>query len=477
MKQFLPCGIAAKRHMGNSSSILLAVLFLIAIPSLAPAQAVTAIVTDYNGFYRTSAASPNPVRPSNNHNLLAFTYKGVQYSTGADDVRLNANGETFSAQDFWALPVEGITGAINSNTKVGVGQLYDGVPGGGSDPPPVNDIALYLTDGTKGLNIGTCIANLPSGAMTFFVNDINPAAIGDGIPDILVTQIADPSGSFDRYEFTDDDNVRIGNYLDIVFTNITPVGTWTADFYEASRHPMILTPGFTNTDRPVRLWAADLSEFGITAANYQSIRRFKINLSGQSDVAFAAYNNKSIRLANPLPVRLTGFSGHVEERKNMLTWNTQTETENAYFTIERSTDETNFYAIGTIAGAGNSATFRQYSFADATPGNGKNFYRLKMTSTEGKHSFSPVILLRRDANAAIQVFPNPSSGAFVITHPRARGTELVTMVNNAGHRLLTQRPGSNQYQTQVDASRLPKGLYYLIWNEEGTQWVRAVVIR
>ncbi|MEJ0102381.1 MAG: hypothetical protein WDO19_07455 [Bacteroidota bacterium] len=132
---------------------------------------------------------------------------------------------------------------MNSNTKVGVGEMYDGVHNGASNPVPSNNISFYLTDGIKGLNIGTGIANLPAGTMSFYITSIQPQNIGDGIPDIIVTQIADPSGSTDSYSFVNSTGTIIGHKKDIIFTSITPVGSWTADFYEASANPMILTSG------------------------------------------------------------------------------------------------------------------------------------------------------------------------------------------------------------------------------------------
>ncbi len=132
--------------------------------------------------------------------------------------------------------------------------------------------------GVKGLNIGTGIANLPAGNMSFNVSRINPLNIGDGIPDILVTQIADPSGSTDGYSFIDASGTIIGHKKNIAFTSITPVANWTADFYEASSNPLTLAAGYTNTDRPLRLWAADLSDFGITSTNYSAIQKFTITL-------------------------------------------------------------------------------------------------------------------------------------------------------------------------------------------------------
>ncbi len=476
MKRYLPTVLTKPGYPFRFKESIAGIIVLLMLPATFRGQSVSAIITDYQGYFKTAASSPNPIKPMNNHTLLAFTYQGVQYSTGADDTKLNANGETFSAQDFWALPVEGFTGTINSNTKVGVGQLFDGVHAGPSNPPPVNNVALYLTDGIKGLNIGTCIANLPTGAMTFFVHNITEASIGDGIPDILVTQIADPSNSFDRYEFTDDNNNRIGNYKDIVFTNITPVGKWTADFYEASTNKMILETSFTNTDRTIRLWAADLSEFGITAANFQSVRKFKINLSGQSDVAFAAYNNNSIQLSNPLPVTLSDFSGREDNGKNLLSWITQTEVENASFTIERSTDQREFVSIGTVNGAINSTIERRYTFTDAQPAKGRNFYRLKMTSTSGKISYSHILSLNNNTTAVVSVYPNPSKGSFTVRHPKSSGNEIVSLVNASGAKLFSLKPGRDQLQTQINATNLARGIYYLVWDSGEVRTSVKVII-
>ncbi len=122
--------------------------------------------------------------------------------------------------------------------------MADGVYNGTGGTPPSRTLAPYLNDGSNGLNLGTCVANLPTGTMFMSVSNLQASHIGDGIPDIPVTQIADPSSSFDRYEFTDINGARVGNSLDIILTNISPVGTWTADFYEATGST-ILAPGFT----------------------------------------------------------------------------------------------------------------------------------------------------------------------------------------------------------------------------------------
>ncbi|MCW3117937.1 MAG: hypothetical protein JWM28_2019, partial [Chitinophagaceae bacterium] len=375
------------------------ILFCLTITSYVNAQSVSGIITDYNGFWKTSASAINSVKPVNSHNLLAFTYNNTQYSTGVNDQVLSNHGESFIASDFWSLPVAGFTGAINSITKIGVGEMYDGIHNGASHPAPVNNIAFYLTDGIKGLNLGTGVANLPAGTISFNVNTITPQNIGDGVPDVIVTQIADPNGSTDSYSFIDASGSIVGHKKDMLFTSISPVANWTADFYEASTNPLTLTSSFTNTDRQIRMWAADLGDFGITAANYQSVRKFTIHLSGNSDIAFVAYNNATFNISSLLPVTLSDFTGKVVNNKVQLNWSTETEENTSHFTIERSSDNRAFVALADIEATGNSTTTKHYGVADNHPGNGVNYYRLKLSDQDGSFIYSKIVMIQITATA------------------------------------------------------------------------------
>ncbi len=260
------------------------------------AQGVSEVITDYNGYWKTSTTAVNSVKPDNSHNLLAFSFNGTRYSTGVNDASLSAHGETFTPAVFKALPMQNFTGTVSGNTKIALGAMADGVYNGTVAPAPSRSLGKYLNDGINGLDLGTGVANLPAGTMFLSVNNLQAGLIGDGVPDVLVTQIADPSSKYDRYEFTDINGNRVGNSLDVALTNITPVGNWMADFFEATGS-QVLTSGFTQTPRAVRLWAADLSAFGINATNIGQIAYFKITLSGDSDLAFVAYNATTINIS------------------------------------------------------------------------------------------------------------------------------------------------------------------------------------
>ncbi|MEO5590893.1 MAG: T9SS type A sorting domain-containing protein [Chitinophagaceae bacterium] len=426
---------------------------------------VTEVITDYNGYWKSSAVAVNSVKPDNSHNLVSFSYGGNRYSTGVNDALLTSQGQTFIAGDYRALPVTS-PGAVNSNTKIGLGSMYDGVVNGASTPAPVNNIPNYLTDGIKGLDLGTCVANLPAGTLFFPVNKILTHSIGDGNPDIVITQIADPSGSADRYEFTDINGVRVGNYVDIVLTNIPPVGNWTADFYEANKNPMVLTGGFTKTDRSIRLWASDLSAFGIDNINASRIAYFKISLSGNSDVAFVAYNNNSINIINSLlPIKLSSFSGKAINTQVLLNWETATEINSDVFTIERSADGIAFTAIDNIKAGYNTATAIHYSYTDKNPVNGKNYYRLKMADKDGNFEYSKVIIVnsQADATAAINVYPNPAKNYIITNHPFAGNNEQLQIINLQGNVLLQKKITTGSFQTRMDLPSLAKGVYEIVW--------------
>jgi len=88
-----------------------------------------------------------------------------------------------------------------------------------------------------------------------------------------------------------------------------------------------------------------------------------------------------------LPVELLYFNNSVASNQVVLNWATSSETNNDFFTIERSTDGVSFEIIATISGAGNSNSILTYHFADENPINGTSYYRLKQTDFDGKFEY------------------------------------------------------------------------------------------
>ncbi|HKL03860.1 MAG TPA: T9SS type A sorting domain-containing protein, partial [Cryomorphaceae bacterium] len=92
---------------------------------------------------------------------------------------------------------------------------------------------------------------------------------------------------------------------------------------------------------------------------------------------------------NVLPIQLLSFDARsFDNSQVMLEWVTATETNNDFFTLERSRDGQFFQQIGTVDGAGNSTQELNYSFVDDDPYSGISYYRLKQTDFDGAFTFS-----------------------------------------------------------------------------------------
>lgn len=82
---------------------------------------------------------------------------------------------------------------------------------------------------------------------------------------------------------------------------------------------------------------------------------------------------------NPMPVELISFNHECENDFTELKWTTATETNNMFFTIEKSENGMVFETVNTIAGAGNSNIHMEYSINVEA----NKYYRLSQTDYNG----------------------------------------------------------------------------------------------
>ena len=88
-------------------------------------------------------------------------------------------------------------------------------------------------------------------------------------------------------------------------------------------------------------------------------------------------------VTNPLPIELTSWQGECDGDKVELTWSTSTETNNDYFTIEKSATGDAWEELARVDAAGNTTSQTNYSFFDANV-SGLAYYRLSQTDVDGR---------------------------------------------------------------------------------------------
>lgn len=260
---------------------------------------VTKAWTDFGGLWdSTDSAEPNVA-----HHLLAFEVGGTTYSTGIADSTLTTDGITYTPGNWQALPVEGMPDAPGHT-------FYIVIRGGSAQASGFNgtltsaDVSSFLTRGTQGLDLASGVANIPAGTvLSFNLPSITTSAISDGVPDILITQIANPAGTKDTLRFVDANGNQVGSSIEINQNDLSPLdgrNTWRARYWTVPENTLAtVSADNTNLDGPgvssgLRLRAFELEDFGLTADNIGDVRRLLWTAGGSSDPAFFAYNAGSI---------------------------------------------------------------------------------------------------------------------------------------------------------------------------------------
>ncbi|MBI2271148.1 MAG: T9SS type A sorting domain-containing protein [Bacteroidetes bacterium] len=106
-------------------------------------------------------------------------------------------------------------------------------------------------------------------------------------------------------------------------------------------------------------------------------------------------------VGSPLPIELIIFEAKPNNKSVDLHWETATEINNDYFTIERSVDGVHFEELMKVKGAGNSSTSLNYYTEDNNPVNGLSYYRLKQTDYDGKSQYSGIVNIEFIGDAII----------------------------------------------------------------------------
>jgi hypothetical protein len=138
-----------------------------------------------------------------------------------------------------------------------------------------------------------------------------------------------------------------------------------------------------------------------------------------------------------LPIELTSFTGSCAGRTKTFNWTTASETNNDFFTLERSTDGETFETVKIIPGAGTSTSSHHYSVQIAEADANLVYYRLKQTDYDGQFSYSNIIHLSctSDNNYAdeLTVYPNPANESIQIQlHSNEQGTYVIAIYNLLG---------------------------------------------
>ena len=197
--------------------------------------------------------------------------------------------------------------------------------------------------------------------------------------------------------------------------------------------------------------------------------------------SFGETEDYTLNVTNPLPVELTYFRGERKEETVHLAWNTATETNNDFFSLERSKDGISFEEIATINASRTPEQSNNYTYDDLTPFDGNNYYRLKQVDFDETTNYSKVVTvainLKHEINA--RVIPNPikKDKINLLYHAINVGDIRVRIVDLRGREIKEEvfNVVSSENKFAMDVSYLNAGIYFLqIQQDTYIQTIRFV---
>ncbi len=189
--------------------------------------------------------------------------------------------------------------------------------------------------------------------------------------------------------------------------------------------------------------------------------------AAQNGVGGTGPNNAGILTGNtnPLPIEFLLFTGHLNGNNVDLFWQTATEIDNDYFTVERRDELGNMSEIGQVDGAGTTTILRSYSLTDYAPRQGVNYYRLRQTDFNGTFSYSNWISFEFNfSGQVVSVYPNPTHGNFALELFGYENQLVTTTVTDVTGRIVSQSSqvivqGNTTQQILLEGE--PAGLYFV----------------
>lgn len=168
-----------------------------------------------------------------------------------------------------------------------------------------------------------------------------------------------------------------------------------------------------------------------------------------------------------LPIQLAFFNAQTQNESVKLNWQTLSETNNDFFTVEYSFDGINYFNSIVVDGAGDSFSPLDYEFTipQFSSRNDLVYFRLKQTDFDGSYSYSsvvPVSLTGDDRENFATLFPNPTSGLSTLTLAQYEDDKVyeASLVN------VLSLSSSFDFvivnaKTELDLSDLAPGFYFL----------------
>jgi len=177
-----------------------------------------------------------------------------------------------------------------------------------------------------------------------------------------------------------------------------------------------------------------------------------------------------------LPVSLLSFTGQKLNESVKLSWTTAQESNSKEFIVERSTNGRSYTAIGKVAAAGNTTLPTTYTYTDAQPVYGVNYYRLQQVDKDGKATLSVVVKIVTDNSGGFVAGPNPARSTVTIYRQGNTEPARIELMDVNGKLVKQLSMAGTTSSITINVNGLSKGIYLLqLITSKGKQTGKVMV--
>ncbi|MGN6532308.1 MAG: T9SS type A sorting domain-containing protein [Ginsengibacter sp.] len=223
-----------------------------------------------------------------------------------------------------------------------------------------------------------------------------------------------------------------------------------------------LEDNFLKTSTPIDLNGTTYVDFSVTSdPASKAADRFRVIFSNNAEEGL-------------LPFSFTFANAFQKNNSVLINWQAINAGEAKAFNVEKSLDGIHFVKTATIKSQLNHYT-------DDNVAAGSNYYRISITTTDGKTAYSETVKVSVTGNPGFTIYPNPATAANMnlrfINQPA--GQYKVRLINSFGQTFFSkdiQYGGGNSIEKIQPLQSIPGGIYQLeIKSPDGSRTVISVV--
>lgn len=200
------------------------------------------------------------------------------------------------------------------------------------------------------------------------------------------------------------------------------------------------------------------------SATFSQLGFFALSNSGTTPVSFV--NVKAFQKLNGVQVE----------------FGNATESDVVSYVIERSVDGRSFTSINTLQPKSNNGGLNSYSYFDAIPNSGNNYYRIRVTERNGNVKFSNTLNINlRSKGTWVNAYPNPVKNNTVNVQLEnfEKSIYTIAVFNQSGQKMYSKSinhlGGTATFTVELPAS-VNKGVYSLQVGNAVSNVINKIVV-